>query len=141
MSGQEAEAYLSALERESVEMADREVELRLAQAPPLGALDAARSMARAAIKALREEGEQEVAEADPMPVFTIKAQDNLALETIARYRGLCEGHELWEQAREVEKASDEIADWRERHPEAMKMPDHKHVPAAPLPSGLEGEGS
>jgi hypothetical protein len=39
-------------------MADREVELRLAQAPPLGALDAARSMARAAIKALRDNDEQ-----------------------------------------------------------------------------------
>jgi hypothetical protein len=66
---------------------------------------------------------------DPMPVFTIKAKDNFSLGTIAWYRNLCMEHGLVRQAGEVDKAYNEIRDWRERHPDQMKMPDHTHVPA------------
>jgi hypothetical protein len=67
---------------------------------------------------------------DPMPVFTIKAKDKLALRAVDAYRILCEGLGLDEQAREVERAYTEIDEWRQRNPGEIKLPDHKHVPAA-----------
>lgn len=64
---------------------------------------------------------------DPMPVFTIKAKDLLALCAIARYRTECEVNGLFDQAREVEKAMAEFERWQQRNPDLMKMPDHEHV--------------
>jgi hypothetical protein len=66
-----------------------------------------------------------------MPVFTIKAKDKLALRAVDAYRVLCEGLGLDEQAREVERAYTEMAEWRQRNPGEIKLPDHKHVPAQP----------
>ncbi len=64
------------------------------------------------------------------PAFTIKAKDNLALDTIAEYQRLCTEHELHDQAAEVGRAIDEIRDWRAANPDRWKMPDHDHVPAS-----------
>lgn len=72
---------------------------------------------------------QDGGEREAMPVFTIKAKDNLALGAVAAYRRLCNEHGLTEQGAEVAKAIDEISDWRARHPDRWKMPDDKHVPA------------
>ncbi len=66
---------------------------------------------------------------DQMPVFTIKGKDRLALATIEHYRFLCDINGLTEQAAEVAEAIAEIEQWQYHHIEAVKMPDHKHVPA------------
>ena len=68
----------------------------------------------------------------PMPVFTIKAKDKLALDTIARYRDLCLRAGLLAQAAEVEEAYEEFMVWQASNPERVKLPDHKHVPAGDL---------
>jgi hypothetical protein len=65
---------------------------------------------------------------DPMPVFTIKAKDDLAPAAIRAYRLLCGERGLLEQAAEVDKALDEITAWRARNPDLTKLPDHPHVP-------------
>lgn len=65
---------------------------------------------------------------DPMPVFTIKAKDRLALDTIRVYRALCEERGLTVQASEVGKALREIRLWQERNPERLQLPDHRHIP-------------
>ena len=65
---------------------------------------------------------------DPMPVFTIKAKDRLALDAIEAYRRACLSFGLSDQAAEVGKAMREIEDWQKRNPNAVKYPDHKHVP-------------
>ena len=68
-------------------------------------------------------------EEDPMPVFVLKAKDVLAPGTVNAYRLECLRHGLDEQAAEVEKAFREMAAWQQRHPEELKLPDHKHTPA------------
>lgn len=65
---------------------------------------------------------------DGMPVFTIKAQDDLALRVVSAYRELCVSEGLSEQAYQVAKAIGEITEWRIAHPERCKLPDHTHVP-------------
>ena len=65
---------------------------------------------------------------DPMPVFTIKAKDELAHEAVRAYRRLCVEHGLTDQAREVGKAMQEMRLWRERNPDLLQLPDHAHVP-------------
>jgi len=65
---------------------------------------------------------------DPMPVFVIKAKDLLAMRAIEYYRRLCDQHGLCAQADEVYEALNEIAGWRQRHNDLVKLPDHKHVP-------------
>jgi hypothetical protein len=67
---------------------------------------------------------------DPMPVFVIKAKDKLAASTIECYLAYCEDEGLDEQAEEVRKALDEIEAWQSRHSDAMKLPDHPHVPVS-----------
>lgn len=67
---------------------------------------------------------------DPMPVFTIKAKDDLAPAMVRYYRLLCRERGLREQAGEVDKALAEIEAWRVRNPMLTKLPDHKHVPVA-----------
>lgn len=74
--------------------------------------------------------EQAVTTTDPMPVFTIKAKDRLALATVEAYRAICENAGLTEQASEVAKAWLEIRDWQRRNPERMQFPDHRHVPVS-----------
>lgn len=76
---------------------------------------------------------------DPMPVFTIKAQDKLATKAVRSYRNICIDAGLHEQALEVAGALVEMAAWRERHPELVKMPDHRHVPATADPVPPDGE--
>lgn len=66
---------------------------------------------------------------DPMPVFTIKAKDALALDAVGHYEWLCRKAGLTEQAAEVRKAINEMDDWRVRNASAVQMPDHPHVPA------------
>lgn len=65
---------------------------------------------------------------DPMPVFVIKAKDDLAYAVVEHYRDTAASLGLDEQAREVDKALQEIVSWRQRNPDQCKMPDHKHVP-------------
>lgn len=88
-------------------------------------------------------GEREVpkGEQDPMPVFVIKAKDNLALEAIWHYREKCLAAGLTDQALQVRKAYREVLEWRKRHSDHCQMPDHPHVPASSpgLASGEEGE--
>lgn len=64
-----------------------------------------------------------------MPVFVLKAQDKLAPFTVEAYHGLCCAAGLYDQACEVSDALEEIVAWQRRHPDRVKMPDHKHVPA------------
>jgi hypothetical protein len=81
---------------------------------------------------------------DPMPVFTIKGQDRLALETIEAYWVLCKRLGLHQQADEVSKALDEMRAWQNRNPGRMKLPDHEHRPAGETALGypiLSGSGS
>lgn len=66
---------------------------------------------------------------DPMPVFVIKAKDKLALRTLEAYTTLCVQLGLDEQAREVDKAYEEMRQWQERNRDRIKFPDHPHVPA------------
>lgn len=66
---------------------------------------------------------------DPMPVFTIKAKDLLAVEAIEAYAELCRENGLHWQAEEVDKAINEIRAWQRRHAGEMKLPDHQHVHA------------
>jgi DNA polymerase III epsilon subunit-like protein len=63
-----------------------------------------------------------------MPTFTILAKDAIAPETLAAYRDLCSRFGLIDQAREVQKALEEIADWQKANPTEVKMPDHQHQP-------------
>ncbi len=65
---------------------------------------------------------------DPMPVFTIKGKDRLALDAIKAYRALCEANGLTDQAREVGKAHREMRLWQARNAAAMQLPNHPHVP-------------
>jgi hypothetical protein len=83
--------------------------------------------AAAVFDRLREQLDQQ---ADPMPVFPLKAKDKLAVRTIESYRTYCEDEGLDAQADEVSKAIDEFEAWQARHPNAMKLPDHVHVPAS-----------
>lgn len=69
---------------------------------------------------------------DPMPVFTIKGQDRLAVAAVEGYRAICENAGLTEQAHQVAIAGREIHDWQQRNPDRLKFPDHKHVPARPV---------
>jgi len=65
----------------------------------------------------------------PMPVFVIKAKDNLALPVMRDYWRRCLDSGLREQANEVQKAIAEVLDWRQAHRDQCQDPDHKHVPA------------
>ena len=67
---------------------------------------------------------------DPMPVFVLKAKDKIAPLIVARYAEACLARGWDDQAAEVERALDEINEWRERHFDLVKAPDHKHVPVA-----------
>lgn len=71
-----------------------------------------------------------------MPVFVLKAKDRLAADVIEEYARRCVDRGLNRQARHVRLAVDEMRAWQVRHPEAMKLPDHDHVPA-----GRPGSGS
>lgn len=107
---------------------------RLAQAEPTQVRDLQLSiehgMRTALLKQLRE---ALAAPDDPMPVFTLLAKDMLALDTVEAYRELCSSARLHDQADEVRKAWREMFEWRRRHPDAVKMPDHPHVPAVKPP--------
>ncbi len=65
---------------------------------------------------------------DPMPTFTILGKDELAVDAIDAYMGLCQARGLDEQAAEVWKAREEVLAWQGRNQDATKLPDHKHVP-------------
>jgi hypothetical protein len=67
--------------------------------------------------------------AQPMPVFILKAKDNLAPKAVAHYAILCRAAGLSDQAEEVRKALAEMVAWRDEHRELCKWPDHEHVPA------------
>jgi len=75
---------------------------------------------------------------DTMPVFVLKAKDNLAPRIIELYAAECVTRDLHEQARQVRKALAEFEDWRQRNPDKCKLPDHRHVPAGQPGSGSEG---
>ena len=74
---------------------------------------------------------------DPMPVFIIKAKDNLAPGVIAQYVRACVDQGLHNQARSVIDSLEEVNAWRERNPGLCKWPDHAHVPAGEPGSGSE----
>ncbi len=70
---------------------------------------------------------------DPMPVFIIKAKDNLAPRAIAAYVNSLYDAGLSMQAKHAIAALQEVNDWRERNPDLCKWPD--------LPAGRPGSGS
>ncbi len=72
-----------------------------------------------------------MADTDPMPVFTIKAKDDLAIDAVDHYMALCQQRGLHEQAAEVWKAREEIREWQERNEARVQLPDHPHVPVTP----------
>lgn len=65
---------------------------------------------------------------DPMPVFTLKAKDKLALDVIRAYQVACDDEGLDAQADEVGKAIAEFEAWQGRNPGRLQLPDHSHVP-------------
>jgi hypothetical protein len=67
---------------------------------------------------------------DGMPVFVIKAKDELAVPTILDYLKHCRASGNLEQAREVGKALIEFIEWELANPGQIKRPDHVHVPVA-----------
>jgi hypothetical protein len=69
-----------------------------------------------------------MSDTDPMPVFVLKAKDELALMAILAYRRACLDAGLYRQAEQVALAISEIAQWRERNAGQVKAPDHDHVP-------------
>lgn len=72
---------------------------------------------------------------DPMPVFSLLAQDRLALQAMNAYHSACIEHGLIDQAEQVRKAMHEFHGWRQRNPARMKLPDHEHVPARQVAPG------
>lgn len=74
---------------------------------------------------------------DVMPVFVLKAKDNLALAAIRAYKDECVAYQLLPQAAEVVKAMREIEAWRSRNGDKLKYPDHSHVAAGHPGSGSE----
>lgn len=79
---------------------------------------------------LADRARREAENRDPMPEFTIKAKDLLALDTLLAYAELCREHGLDWQAGEVDSAIQEMRDWQRRNWGQMKLPDHRHVPVA-----------
>lgn len=73
---------------------------------------------------------------DPMPVFVLKAKDRLAGPAVTAYFHSCLNAGLDGQAAEVSKAIDEFRGWQHRHPDAIKLPDHEHVPASKGAAGI-----
>jgi hypothetical protein len=65
---------------------------------------------------------------DDMPRFTVLAQDALALDVLRFYIDECHRRGLHRQAEQVVQAHAEMADWRKRHPDRIKNPDHTHRP-------------
>lgn len=65
-----------------------------------------------------------------MPTFVIKAKDLLAPEAVKAYWELCVKYHLHDQAEQVLLALDEIILWQQDNKDAVKLPDHAHVPAA-----------
>lgn len=63
-----------------------------------------------------------------MPVFTIKAKDELAPAAVAAYARLCRESGLYDQANEVMLALVEIEHWQREHIGDVHLPDHRHVP-------------
>ncbi len=74
---------------------------------------------------------------DPMPVFIVKAKDNLAPRAIAAYVNSLYDNGLSVQATYAMAALQEVVAWRERNEHLCKWPDHKHVPAGQAGSGSE----
>lgn len=75
--------------------------------------------------------DQRVIAAD-VPIFIVKGTDNLALAAMNYYAQLCRSNGLFSQAKEVEKAIDEMADWQRGNQDRVKQPHHKHVPVSGL---------
>lgn len=78
-------------------------------------------------------------ESAPMPVFVIKARDDLAVATIEVYAGLCTAAGLDDQREQVDRALDEIRAWRAANPDECRLPDHTHMPAGQPGSGVAPE--
>lgn len=68
-------------------------------------------------------------DADPQPVFVLRARDRQALDAIRSYARACEAAGLDEQAWAVGQAIDEFEAWRRRNTGALQSPNHPHVPA------------
>lgn len=66
---------------------------------------------------------------DKMPTFQLLAKDDLSPQTLSAYADLCQEAGLEDQAAEVVKALAEFVEWRDRNPDVLKMPDHRHVSA------------
>jgi hypothetical protein len=71
----------------------------------------------------------EMPDADPMPVFTIKADDVLAVRAIRMYLDLCDELGLVDHRVEVRRALIEVEDWRRQHRDQLRVPYHVHKPA------------
>lgn len=118
-------------ERESFDFRLREVDESLAAGDQENTAHALRLLVTHAERVIRRLSPV----ADPMPVFVIKGKDSLAPAAVMAYADLCVSAGLEDQASEVESAFLEITEWQRLHPEAVKTPDHKHVPVRPVRDG------
>lgn len=66
---------------------------------------------------------------DPEEVFVLWARDLLAVAAINAYRAACAHAGLDDQRFEVSKALVALVSWQQRHPNRLRMPDHRHQPA------------
>ena len=90
---------------------------------------------RASASTLLSMQKPKVAVDDPMPVFTIKAQDALAGHALMAYLVACNEFGLTEQAEQVQLAIQEFIDWQRRNQNRIKYPDHTHIPATETHNG------
>lgn len=69
-----------------------------------------------------------------MPIFVVKGQDVLAVETIEAYRDLCVKYSLTAQADQVDLAIAEMVAWQGENQDRVRLPEHRHVPAGARPA-------
>lgn len=60
---------------------------------------------------------------DEEPLFLIRGQDKLALETLFAYACLARAHHCTSVAIAVEQYMQDMREWQRQHPDRMKLPD------------------
>lgn len=58
------------------------------------------------------------------PIFTLRAQDALAVPAIKKYVEECREHSLYGQAANAEQALARFVDWQAENDEHVKMPNY-----------------
>lgn len=77
---------------------------------------------------------------DSEPLFTIRAQDVLAVPALVRYKRLAEASKLFDHAAQVDQAIMEFTRWQDANTERVRNPHHKHgTPVAGRQPYVEAE--